>query len=138
MGGQHQPDQRHDPGELDPDQGAAVGEEIRPYTPDGPRDLTHNKILITDATPATGSYDFSANAEKNAENQVHLSHDPTLLAAYTDYLTTITTTNRSCPDARHSDQRERSTWVGAKRGDPRREQPSDGEERTIASVHAGG
>jgi phosphatidylserine/phosphatidylglycerophosphate/cardiolipin synthase-like enzyme len=63
-----------------------------PYTPTGPHDFMHNKILITDTSLVTGSYNFSANAEHNAENQLHLSHDPTVLAAYTHYLATITST----------------------------------------------
>jgi phosphatidylserine/phosphatidylglycerophosphate/cardiolipin synthase-like enzyme len=63
-----------------------------PYTPTGPHDFMHNKILITDTSLFTGSYNFSANAEHNAENQLHVSHDQTVLAAYTHYLATITST----------------------------------------------
>ena len=36
----------------------------------------------------TGSYNFSQNAERNAENQIHLT-DPTTVNLYHDYLTTI-------------------------------------------------
>jgi phosphatidylserine/phosphatidylglycerophosphate/cardiolipin synthase-like enzyme len=61
------------------------------YTATGPHDFMHNKILITDSALFTGSYNFSANAEHNAENQLHLTHDPTVLAAYADYVTAIAT-----------------------------------------------
>lgn len=60
-----------------------------PYTPTGTHDFMHLKVLITDDTITTGSYNFSANAEHNAENQIHLT-DPNTVAAYTDYLTAVT------------------------------------------------
>jgi phosphatidylserine/phosphatidylglycerophosphate/cardiolipin synthase-like enzyme len=60
-----------------------------PYTPDGPHDFMHLKVLIADDTVVTGSYNFSANAERNAENQIHLD-DPATVSAYTDYLAAVT------------------------------------------------
>jgi len=48
----------------------------------------HNKVLICDDTVATGSYNFSANAEKNAENQLRIT-DPGIAWRYADYLATI-------------------------------------------------
>jgi phosphatidylserine/phosphatidylglycerophosphate/cardiolipin synthase-like enzyme len=42
------------------------------YSPTGPHDFMHNKILVSDELVVTGSYNFSKNAETNAENQVAL------------------------------------------------------------------
>ncbi len=49
----------------------------------------HNKVLITDSTLTTGSYNFSANAEKNAENQLHVTDYDSLVTKYADYITAI-------------------------------------------------
>jgi phosphatidylserine/phosphatidylglycerophosphate/cardiolipin synthase-like enzyme len=62
-----------------------------PYTPDGPHDFMHLKVLVADDTVVTGSYNFSANAERNAENQIHLD-DPDTVAAYVAYLDTVIAT----------------------------------------------
>jgi phosphatidylserine/phosphatidylglycerophosphate/cardiolipin synthase-like enzyme len=48
----------------------------------------HLKVLVGDDTVTTGSYNFSANAERNAENQIVLT-DPTVVRAYSDYLDTL-------------------------------------------------
>jgi phosphatidylserine/phosphatidylglycerophosphate/cardiolipin synthase-like enzyme len=48
----------------------------------------HLKVLIADDEVTTGSYNFSANAERNAENQIHFT-DPATVTAYTDYLATV-------------------------------------------------
>jgi phosphatidylserine/phosphatidylglycerophosphate/cardiolipin synthase-like enzyme len=61
-----------------------------PYTPTSVHDFMHLKVLITDDELTTGSYNFSANAERNAENQLHLD-DPTTVAAYADYISAVTT-----------------------------------------------
>jgi phosphatidylserine/phosphatidylglycerophosphate/cardiolipin synthase-like enzyme len=63
--------------------------ESAPYSPTGPHDFMHLKVLVSDGTVSTGSYNFSANAERNAENQVHLD-DPTTVAAYVDFLAAVT------------------------------------------------
>lgn len=47
---------------------------------------TRHKVLATESQAATGSYTFSANAERNAENPVHFT-DPTVVTDYTAYLT---------------------------------------------------
>jgi phosphatidylserine/phosphatidylglycerophosphate/cardiolipin synthase-like enzyme len=60
-----------------------------PYTPDGPHDFMHNKILIADDQLVTGSYNFSANAEKNAENQLHVVTSATIVERYAAYIETI-------------------------------------------------
>jgi phosphatidylserine/phosphatidylglycerophosphate/cardiolipin synthase-like enzyme len=61
-----------------------------PYTPTSIHDFMHNKIMITDSALTTGSYNLSGNAEHNAENQLRITHDPTLLDQYLDYVTAIT------------------------------------------------
>lgn len=66
-----------------------VAKKSAPYTAAGPHDFMHNKILISDSTLVTGSYNFSANAENNAENQVHVTKDPALVTQYVDYITAI-------------------------------------------------
>jgi phosphatidylserine/phosphatidylglycerophosphate/cardiolipin synthase-like enzyme len=59
-----------------------------PYTPTSVHDFMHLKVLITDDELTTGSYNFSANAERNAENQIHLD-DPGTVSAYADYITAV-------------------------------------------------
>jgi phosphatidylserine/phosphatidylglycerophosphate/cardiolipin synthase-like enzyme len=61
----------------------------QPYTPTGVHNFMHLKVLLADDVLTTGSYNFSANAEHNAENQLHLS-DPTTVSAYAEYLATVT------------------------------------------------
>jgi phosphatidylserine/phosphatidylglycerophosphate/cardiolipin synthase-like enzyme len=48
----------------------------------------HLKVLIADDEVTTGSYNFSANAERNAENQIHLT-DPGTVITYTDYINAV-------------------------------------------------
>lgn len=50
-----------------------VGKKSTPYTPSGVHDFMHLKVLVSDDTVATGSYNFSANAEGNAENQLRIT-----------------------------------------------------------------
>jgi len=49
----------------------------------------HTKVLVCDDTVATGSYNFSTNAEGNAENQLVI-HSPTLADQYAEYIGQIT------------------------------------------------
>jgi phosphatidylserine/phosphatidylglycerophosphate/cardiolipin synthase-like enzyme len=49
-----------------------VGKQSTPYGPDSPHDFLHHKVIVTDSTVSTGSYNFSANAEHNAENHLVL------------------------------------------------------------------
>jgi hypothetical protein len=49
-----------------------VGKHSTPYGPDSPHDFLHRKVIVTDSTASTGSYNFSANAERNAENHLVL------------------------------------------------------------------
>lgn len=62
-----------------------------PYSPTSPHDFMHLKVLVTDGILTTGSYNFSANAEKNAENQVHTT-DETLVATYRQFLDDVAAT----------------------------------------------
>jgi phosphatidylserine/phosphatidylglycerophosphate/cardiolipin synthase-like enzyme len=71
-----------------------VRKNSTPYTPTSVHDFMHLKVLITDDTLTTGSYNFSGNAERNAENQIHLD-DPDTVAAYADYLATVVSTYSS-------------------------------------------
>jgi phosphatidylserine/phosphatidylglycerophosphate/cardiolipin synthase-like enzyme len=59
-----------------------------PYTPTGIHNFMHLKVLLADSVLTTGSYNFSANAEHNAENQVHVA-DPATVDAYANYLATV-------------------------------------------------
>jgi phosphatidylserine/phosphatidylglycerophosphate/cardiolipin synthase-like enzyme len=49
----------------------------------------HLKVLLADDAVTTGRYNFSANAERNAENRVWLD-DPDTVTAYRGYLDTLT------------------------------------------------
>jgi phosphatidylserine/phosphatidylglycerophosphate/cardiolipin synthase-like enzyme len=44
-----------------------------PYTPTSDHDFLHHKVVVCDSVVATGSYNFSANAEHNAENHLRIS-----------------------------------------------------------------
>jgi phosphatidylserine/phosphatidylglycerophosphate/cardiolipin synthase-like enzyme len=71
-----------------------VAKESTPYEPTSPHDFMHDKILIADEALFTGSYNFSANAEKNAENQLNILADATLIEHYVDYIAAITAAYR--------------------------------------------
>jgi phosphatidylserine/phosphatidylglycerophosphate/cardiolipin synthase-like enzyme len=71
-----------------------VAKRSTPYEPTSPHDFMHNKILITDQGLFTGPYNFSANAEKNAENQLNIQADPKLIEHYADYIAAITAAYR--------------------------------------------
>jgi phosphatidylserine/phosphatidylglycerophosphate/cardiolipin synthase-like enzyme len=70
-----------------------VGKPSAPYTPTSVHDFMHNKVLVVDGRLATGSYNFSANAQHNAENQLHIT-DGALADTYADYIATISDTYR--------------------------------------------
>ena len=69
-----------------------VAKTSAPYKPTSPHDFMHNKILITDNQLITGSYNFSANAEKNAENQLHITTGTAIVNRYAAYIATIVAT----------------------------------------------
>jgi phosphatidylserine/phosphatidylglycerophosphate/cardiolipin synthase-like enzyme len=59
-----------------------------PYSPTATHDFMHLKAMVIDDTLVTGSYNFSANAEHNAENQLHLTR-ASVVAEYRDFLDTV-------------------------------------------------
>ncbi len=66
--------------------GHLVGKVTTPWTPTSVHDFMHNKIIIVDDTVITGSYNFSRNAETNAENVLMIESQ----AVAADYRTMIT------------------------------------------------
>jgi phosphatidylserine/phosphatidylglycerophosphate/cardiolipin synthase-like enzyme len=60
-----------------------------PYSETGPHDFMHNKTVVKDeALVVTGSYNFSKNAEGNAENQLTLT-DQAIAQSYAAYIKTL-------------------------------------------------
>jgi len=62
-----------------------VGKNSAPYTPTGPHNFMHNKVLVIDDTVITGSYNFSRSAQFNAENILFIESAP-LADAYSAYI----------------------------------------------------
>ena len=62
-----------------------VGKNSAPYTPSGPHNFMHNKVLVIDDTVITGSYNFSRSAQFNAENILFIESAP-LAEAYSAYI----------------------------------------------------
>lgn len=62
-----------------------VGKDSAPYTPTGPHNFMHNKVLVIDDTVITGSYNFSRSAQFNAENILFVESAP-LAEAYSAYI----------------------------------------------------
>jgi phosphatidylserine/phosphatidylglycerophosphate/cardiolipin synthase-like enzyme len=62
-----------------------VGKNSVPYTPTGPHNFMHNKVLVIDDTVITGSYNFSRSAQFNAENILFIESAP-LAEAYSSYI----------------------------------------------------
>lgn len=59
------------------------------YSETGPHDFMHNKALVKDEElVVTGSYNFSKNAEGNAENQLTIT-DAVIAKSYADYVKTL-------------------------------------------------
>jgi len=67
------------------DQTGLVGKNSTPYSPSGPHDFMHNKVLVIDDTVITGSYNFSRSAQFNAENILFINSAP-LAEAYSAYI----------------------------------------------------
>ena len=61
------------------------GKITTPWSPTSTHDYMHNKILVIDDTVITGSYNFSRNAETNAENLVILA-SPVVAADYRAFI----------------------------------------------------
>src|SRR5437773_437800 len=62
-----------------------IGKNSTPYTPAGRHNFMHNKVLVTDDTVITGSYNFSRSAQFNAENILFIESAP-LADAYSAYI----------------------------------------------------
>lgn len=56
-----------------------------PYSPKSPHNFMHDKLAVCDNTVITGSYNFSSNATRNAENVV-IVRDQALANAYAEYV----------------------------------------------------
>jgi phosphatidylserine/phosphatidylglycerophosphate/cardiolipin synthase-like enzyme len=70
---------------------ALVAKPSSKYSETGPHDFMHNKTLVKDEElVVTGSYNFSKNAEGNAENQLTIS-DRSIAKSYSDYIATLIT-----------------------------------------------
>lgn len=65
-----------------------VAKASEPFTAQGPHNFMHNKVVVADGTTATGSFNFSANATRNAENVLRIDNDDLAgqYAAYVDGL----------------------------------------------------
>ncbi|MBF0557272.1 MAG: hypothetical protein HQL08_00675 [Nitrospirae bacterium] len=63
-----------------------VAKYSTPYAEDGPHDFMHNKLAVVDGSIVkTGSFNFSANATKNAENIITI-YDQEIAAQYVQYV----------------------------------------------------
>ncbi len=63
-----------------------VAKHSTPYSDDGPHDFMHDKVLVVDGyVVKTGSFNFSANATKNAENMITM-YDRGIAAQYERYI----------------------------------------------------
>lgn len=60
-------------------------ETFQPSHPDWAHNFMHNKIVVADDTIVTGSFNFSANALRNAENVISFT-EPQLAKACADYI----------------------------------------------------
>lgn len=65
--------------------GRLHGKRSARYSPGGPHDYMHNKVIVVDDTVITGSYNFSVNAQLNAENILFIE-SPALARTYRAYI----------------------------------------------------
>jgi phosphatidylserine/phosphatidylglycerophosphate/cardiolipin synthase-like enzyme len=65
--------------------GRLAGKHSTSYTPTSRHDFMHNKVLVSDNTVVTGSYNFSRHAQGNAENVLTIASQP-LAHTYRQYI----------------------------------------------------
>ena len=64
-----------------------VRKNSHPYTPNGIHDFLHNKMYeVDDQNAGTGSFNFSKNATKNAENVLMMDNLPEIAQQYAHYI----------------------------------------------------
>ena len=68
--------------------GHLAGKHSTPYTPTSRHDFMHNKVLVSDNTVVTGSYNFSRHAQGNAENVLTIASQA-LAQTYRQYIYSI-------------------------------------------------
>ncbi|HMK45551.1 MAG TPA: phosphatidylserine/phosphatidylglycerophosphate/cardiolipin synthase family protein [Methanocella sp.] len=69
--------------------GNLVPKHSTPYSPNGTHDFMHNKALVVDQrVVATGSYNFSMNATRNAENMITM-YDQAIASQYKEYIKSL-------------------------------------------------
>jgi len=61
-----------------------------PFSANGPHNFMHDKVVVADDRVATGSFNFSRNAARNAENVLQIPHAG-LAQQYTDYIDGLVT-----------------------------------------------
>ncbi|MBA8928501.1 phosphatidylserine/phosphatidylglycerophosphate/cardiolipin synthase-like enzyme [Kutzneria viridogrisea] len=71
--------------------GQLADKRSEPYSPTGVHNFMHLKVLVSDDTVATGSYNFSANAEGNAENQLRIT-SPAIADQYAQFVQELVAT----------------------------------------------
>ena len=62
-----------------------VGKHSAPYEPNGKHNFMHNKVIVCDDVILTGSFNFSRNAEMNAEN-ILVIHSAPIADQYSQYI----------------------------------------------------
>jgi phosphatidylserine/phosphatidylglycerophosphate/cardiolipin synthase-like enzyme len=73
---------------LDAVTAAMVAKKSIPYSPQNAHNFMHNKVVVADDTTLTGSFNFSRNATRNAEN-ILVIDNADLANLYADYIDSL-------------------------------------------------